>query len=142
MSADGFETVWSKTIDGIARTRSAPRPSATLKPLLRGLYAEACRRPPVLPGLGTAIEQVLLFLASKEGRTHDNCWVTSNFLMPGNDFWEADWYDLPKRYVEILAAMGHELWQAVEDPEWTQNYAGLPEQLLARLKSLQGNHAG
>jgi len=134
--------VWAKTIGGIARTSSAPRPSAALKVLLSRLYAEGCQRPPDLRRLGIAIKQVLLFLASDEGRTHDNCWVTSNFLMPGNDSWEADWYDLPERYVEILHAMGHELWQAVEDPEWTHNYGGLPEQLLGRLKAVEGDHAG
>jgi hypothetical protein len=38
MSAGGFETVWSKTIDGITQTRAAPSPSSRLKPLLQTLY--------------------------------------------------------------------------------------------------------
>ena len=41
--------------------------------------------------------------------------------------------DLPEKYIETLGVMGHELWQAVEYPEWCENYGGLPEQLLSHL---------
>ena len=135
MSRKRFEKVWSATLDGIASTRALPSPSPVLKKRLATLYEEAIRRPPDVARLDVAVEQVLRFLASPEGKTHDNCWVTSNFLTPGDDHWEADWYDLPERYVAILHTMGHELWQAVEDPEWTENYGGLPEQLLNRFKA-------
>ena len=106
------------------------------------LYEEACRRPPVPADLADAIERVLRFIESDAGRAHDNCWVTSNFLMPGDDYWEADWAELPEGYVEILAGMGHELWQAVEDPMWAENFGGLPNQLLSKLNAVRVNHAG
>jgi hypothetical protein len=38
--------------------------------------------------------------------------------------------------------MGQEMWQAVADPDWAENYGSLPEQLLLQLKAYEGEHAG
>lgn len=145
MSTEGFTRAWNNTIDGIAHTRGAPHPphpTDALESLLEMLYHEAVTEPPNTRRLFAAIERLLRYLGSSEGRTHDNLWVTSNFLVPGDEYWEVDWADLPDPVVELLSRMSQEMWQAVEDPDWAKNYGSLPEQLLVQLKAYEGGHAG
>jgi hypothetical protein len=138
MTVEGFEFVWTKTLEGIESKGFRSEPSPELKPLLRALYEAACRRPSEGPVLDQAIRHVLGYLATPEGSTPDNCWVTSHFLVPGDEFWEEDWEELPDRFVEFLAIMTHELWQSVEDPEWSQTFGSMPEQLLREFTSGPG----
>jgi len=135
MGGKGFEHVWEQTLSGIKQTRGALSPLPELKPLLATLYKAACRRPIIEPELDDAIVRLLEYLSSPTGQTHDNCWVVGNFLMPGDEYWEADWGELPARYEDVLGIMGHELWQAVENPEWCENFGGMPHQLLAQFNN-------
>lgn len=141
MSESGFDRVWQYTLEHLEKTRNAPPPSPAqeLKLLLAELYNAACRRPIIEPELDHAIEDVLEFLASAAGLTHDNCCVTSSFLMPGDDHWESDWGELNGRYEEVLGIMGHELSQAVEDPDACRNFGGMPDQLLTRFRQETGD---
>jgi hypothetical protein len=103
--------------------------------LLERLYDEAVTQPLNTRGLLAAIERLLRYLGSAEGLTHDNLRVTSRFLVPDDEDWEVDWADLPEPVVELLSRMGHDMWQAVDDPDWAENYGRLLEQLLGQLKS-------
>jgi catechol 2,3-dioxygenase-like lactoylglutathione lyase family enzyme len=81
--------VWSTTIDGIARTRSAPHPTDGLESVLELLYDEAVTQPPNTRRLFAAIGRLLRYHGSVEGHTHDNLWVTSygvaNFIVDNVD---------------------------------------------------------
>ena len=135
MSSEGFENVWNKTLEAIQQSEVAVQPTEDLEPLLLLMYEEACRRPVNEKSLQQTIEQLLNLFATEEGRSRDNCLVTSHFLMPGDEHWEEDWGDLPDRFVEILGIMSHELQQSVDDPEWSTTYGTTPEQLIMQLKT-------
>jgi len=137
MSTEGFTRVWNRTIDGIAHTRGAPHPTDALESLLELLYEEAVAQPPNTRRLFAAIRRILRYLGSSEGCTHDNLWVTSSFLVPGDEYWEVDWADLPEPVVSLLSRMSQEMWQSVGDPDWAEKFGGLPEQLLVQLEAFE-----
>jgi hypothetical protein len=127
---EGFEWVWTVTLGETTDTGSSPEPSPDLKPHVQSLYMAACARPAQDVALEAAIVELLRFLDGPNGRAHDDCWVVSNFIMPGDDHWEEDWSELPERYVDLLGILGHELWQAATDPEWAEQFGGTPKQIL------------
>ena len=142
MSTEGFARVWNRTIDGIARTRGGCHPTDDLESLLELLYDEAVTQPPNTRQIFAAIGRLLRYLGTGEGLTHDNLSVTSDFLSTSEEIWEVDWADLPEPVVDFLSRMSLELCDAVEDPDWAENYRALPEQLLGQLKEHEGGHAG
>ena len=140
MSTEGFARAWNSTIDGITRTRKVPHPTDALELVLELLYEEAVTQPPNTRRLLAAIGRVLRHLASSEGRTHDNFLVTSSFLVPGDEYWEVDWIELPEPVVGFLCRMQLEMWQAVGEPDGAKTYDSLPEQLLTQLDACEGGH--
>jgi hypothetical protein len=142
MSTEGFTRVWNQTLNGNAWMRSTPHPTDALESLLERFYDEAVTQPPNTRRLFASIERLLRYLGSTEGRTHDNLWVTSHFLVPGDEHWEVDWADLPEQVVELLSRMGEEFLEAVDDPDWVRNFGDLPEQLLVQLKAYEADYSG
>jgi len=141
MSTEGFTRVWNAMIDGIARTRSTPHPTDALESLLERLYDEAVQQPRSTRRLLTLIGQLLRYLGSTEGRTHDNLWVTSNFLDACDD-WEVDWANVSETVADLLSRTSMEMSEVVDDPDWAKNTGAFPEELLARLKAYEANDAG
>lgn len=142
MSTEGFTRVWNTTIDGIVRTRRTPHPTDALESLLERLYDEAVTQPTSTRRLLASIGQLLRYLGSTEGRTHDNFRVAGNFLETCDDYWEVDWAELPEPVVDLLSRMSMELSEAVDDPDWAKNDGAIPEELLARLKAYEAERAG
>jgi len=133
MEPQGFEKAWSNA----CRAPKRGTASAELKPLARRLYAETLRRPVDRAVLRGIIETILTFLAGPSGNTHANCYAMSVFL-DVDDHWEGNWQDVPDDLFQILARMSAEMYQAVDDPEWTSNYGATPEQLLIKLRGVAG----
>jgi len=109
--------------------------SPALRPLLLAVYRELANRPTDLPRLRSALESLLMFLASPEGRTNANCWAADLFFCLGDD-WEIDGWDVPDEFGDILGDLGGALHDTVQAPEIAQNFDSTPEQLLARLRAL------
>jgi hypothetical protein len=112
---------------------SPPIPTPELKPLLCGMYVEACRRPWDENKLEAAIADLLRYLGTEAGHTRGNCWAVGNFIISGDEHWEEDWDELPERFVDVLGIMGHELLESCEDPEWAESFGGTPQQILEHL---------
>ena len=87
--------------------------------------------------LRTVVEETLIFLCSSSGKTHANCYAMSVFL-DVDDHWEGHWQDVPEDLYKVLARMSSEMYQAIDDPEWTANYGAMPDQLLQRLRGTAG----
>ncbi len=141
MGGDGFQAVWSITVEQVDAGGRNPIPSTELGPLLGRLYEAACSRPVDELRLERAIRELLEFLATDGGQTPDNFLVASRFLIPGDEYWDADWGDLPERFVEVLGIMAHELSLTLEDPEWAVTVGSTPSQLLAQLSDSAGSAA-
>ena len=114
--------------------------SSRLRPLLLAVYDELKRQPTNLPTLRGALEELLVFLASPEGRTNANCWAADLFFALGEG-WEIEEWDIPDAYGDILGDMSGALHDTVESPEIAENFESTPEQLLARLRSIPSSAA-
>ena len=79
--------------------------SPQLKSLLRHVYGAAVGRPADLADLKTALQSLLEFLASEEGRTDANC-CTTDALFSSGEQWERAWSDLPETFRSILDDLG------------------------------------
>src|SRR5262245_34701545 len=106
--------------------------SPGLRPLLEAVYSCLEDRTIELGNVVTAIESVLSFLASPEGRTNANCWAADLFFCIRDD-WECSWEHLPEELQEILEEMGGALHDTVQFPDIAQRLDATPEQLLSRL---------
>jgi hypothetical protein len=124
--------VLERVDDAYASERVSPQ----LQLLLRDVYAEVIRPDTSLPQLGDALERLLAFLASAEGRTHANCVATDYFFML-NDRWERDWEHLPEPFQDLLGLLGDALHDTIAAPEIAENFDNTPEQLLARLHEIK-----
>lgn len=111
------------------------RVSFALPPLLREAYDQLIRRPPDFPALKAALERLLVFLCSKEGRTHANCVETDRFFFQ-RDNWPVSWEHLPDSYTAVLGDIGGLLHDAIAAPEIADNFESSPEQLLDRVSAL------
>ena len=140
VTEEGFEWVWTNTLGETTESGSSPEPSPELKPRMFSLYMAACARPAEDTALEAAIVDLLRFLDQTSAQLHDNCWVVSRFIMPGDDHWEEDWSELPERYVDLLGIMGHELEQAASDPEWAEEFGGTPKQILESIHKESKGH--
>ena len=141
MANESFDWVWESTLRNVEESGAGAKPSEALKPLMLELYVEACKRPVDESRLEAALVQLLRFLDSDAGGAIDNFAVTCSFIMPGDEFWEEDWAELPERFVDTLGIMAHELLQAAEDPEWADSFGGTPKQILDELSG-KGQSAG
>ena len=118
------EEIWSRhgTRAGI---------SARLEPLVRDLYDALVADPVNVHHVEGAVERVLEFLTSPEGRTDANCTAVDYFLCLG----EFDCPELPNPVGDVVADMGGALHDTVSSPNIAANFESTPEQLLARLRS-------
>ena len=126
-SVSGFEKIYTKLVEPQGA-------SPQLRPFLRELYVALTARPADLPRMKHAMIQVLEFLASPTGRTHENCKAADLFLCI--DDWERDWHDLPQSFINILEDMGGSLHDTIRAPDIAANFGSTPEQLLERTKEL------
>jgi hypothetical protein len=126
MSDSSFEELWKAAV----RYRHvAPRAEA----LVRAVYQEASPIPANELRVVDALEALLEFLASSEGRTDANCSVTDSFFAA----LEGRWEHLGKPLQEILSDLGGTLHDAIFAPQISSTFDTLPEQLLSRVKSLR-----
>jgi hypothetical protein len=131
----GFDDAWN----AVARSRDGEPVSPRLRPLLQAVYIQSLSQPLNRIEFQKTLEDLLQFLIG-EGRTNANCWAVDLFFA-NSDGWEKDWAEreLPEDFHDILAMMGEALHDTVRDPDIAENYGCLPEQLLERVKALQGS---
>ncbi len=128
-----FQTAWRRC----SGVRGGELVSSEVEPLVRNVHAEVVRRPAQLPQLKSALESLLLFLASPAGRTHANCSAVDLFFAL-DDAWPSEmWEHLPDSFADVLADMGGALHDSVKAPHVAENFDSLPEQLLARVRAIQ-----
>ncbi len=117
--------------DAYAREPVSPE----LATLLGEVYAQVVRAETRLPALYDALDALLTFLASPQGRTHANC-VAADYFFMLNDRWERDWEHLPAPYQDLLGYLGEALHDTVASPEGAENFNNTPEQLSAQLRQI------
>jgi hypothetical protein len=109
------------------------RVSPELAPLLYAVYDELQPRPVNPRRLRSALEGLLEFLATPDGRTNANCHVADWFFMGPDASWDHSF--LPRSLEVILDDIAGALHDAVSAPQVAINFASTPEQLLARLRA-------
>jgi prolyl-tRNA editing enzyme YbaK/EbsC (Cys-tRNA(Pro) deacylase) len=112
-----FDSLWRAAV----RFRRASR---ELEPLLHDVH-NAFGDDDALSG---AIERVLVFLASAEGRTDANCSVTDQFISVTEERWR------PSSLAPILDDMGGTLHDAIHAEAIARTFEATPEQLLERVR--------
>lgn len=103
------------------------RASRELEPLLHAVYdafADA-------HALRAALERLLVFLASPEGRTDANCSTVYYFITAT----EVSWRDVKEPLHAILDDMSGTLQDSVYAPNIARTFESTPEQLLERLQT-------
>lgn len=113
-----FGTLWRAAV----RFRKV---SHELEPLLRSVHDAFGDD----AALTAAIERVLLFLTTAEGRTDANCSVTDQFISLTEERW------CESSLAPILEDMGGTLHDAIHAPNIARTFEATPEQLLARLRN-------
>lgn len=134
MDANGFaEGAWRRCSGACDGEFVSPE----LEPLVRSVHSEVVRRPTNLPRLKSALESLLVLLASPVGRTHANCWAVDRFFTR-DDAWPSGlWEHLPDSFADVLADMGGALHDTVKAPGVAENFSSLPEQLLSRVRAIE-----
>lgn len=112
-----FDTQWRASV----RYRRASR---ELEPLLRAVHSAFGDD----GALAAALERLLVFLASREGRTDANCSVTDHFIAASEGLWRGSRLDA------ILDDMSGTLHDSVHAEPIARTFEATPEQLLARLR--------
>ena len=88
---------------------------------------------PDLMELKNSLINLLEYLSSPNGRTHENCNAINSFFM-FDDLWVDR--NLPDHFHDIFADMSSALHDTVSAPEIAENFDSTPEQLLKRAKEL------
>ena len=117
--SDDFDALWRSA----ARYRHTSR---ELEPLLRDVYAAFGDD----AALAAAVERVLVFLTTREGRTDANCSVTDHFISATEERWRGS------KLETILDDMGGTLHDAIYAPDIAKTFEATPEQLLDRLRKV------
>jgi hypothetical protein len=112
-----FDEVWRHAV----RFR---RVSRELEPLVRDVHAAFGDD----AALSAALERVLLFLTTPQGRTDANCDVTDHFIALSEERWRES------SLAPILTDMGGTLHDAIHAPYVARTFEATPEQLLERLR--------
>lgn len=114
-----FDALWRSSV----RFRKV---SHELEPLLRAVhdaFGDAA-------ALTAAVERVLVFLTTPEGRTDANCSVTDVFISSTEDRWRSS------AIAPILEDMGGTLHDAIHAPNIARTFEATPEQLLERIRKV------
>ena len=88
---------------------------------------------PDLMELKNSLINLLEYLSSPNGRTHENCNAINSFFM-FDDLWVDR--NLPDHFHDIFADMSSALHDTVSAPEIAENFDSTPEQLLNRAREL------
>lgn len=121
---DDFDALWRSSV----RFRRASR---ELQTLLRGVHDAFGGDDDAR--LRAALERLLVFLASTEGRTDANCATTYYFMTAAEPRWRAVRVELRA----IFDDMSGTLQDSVYAPDIARTFEATPEQLLARLRALR-----
>jgi hypothetical protein len=73
-----------------ATIRHTGKPTLGLRAHLGGAYEAIIERPYDPDRVAVALEELLAYLSSREGRTHENCVTVDTFFCRGRG-WEAGW---------------------------------------------------
>lgn len=107
-----------------------------LAPLLMSVFeALRSRGEEASERVAGAMEKLLVFLSSPQGRTHANCLAADHFFCLRDGWGDVDWEHLPEELGDVLAFAGEALHDTVESPEVAGNFGCTPEQLLAKLRA-------
>ena len=106
-----------------------------IRKMALAVRAEIERQDTDIRALHAALESLLIYLASRDGRTDQNC-AAVDFFFCVRDDWARDWDHLPEAYQAILWDMGGQLHDTVSAPEVASDFESTPEQLLVRLRRL------
>ena len=112
-----FDEVWRHAV----RFR---RISRELEPLMRAVHSAFGDD----TALTAALERVLMFLTTPQGRTDANCDVTDHFIALSEERWRES------SLAPILSDMGGTLHDAIHAPNVARTFEATPEQLLERLR--------
>ena len=121
----GFDERWR----AVVRFR---RVSRELETLVRDVHAGFGEPASLIP----ALERLLVFLTSSEGRTDANCSVSDQFISASEEEWTA----LGEPLRSILDDMGGTLHDAIHAPNIARTFEATPEQLLARVRMLRSDN--
>ncbi|HEX6087826.1 MAG TPA: hypothetical protein VF266_25060 [Thermoanaerobaculia bacterium] len=113
-----FDALWRSAV----RFR---RISHELEPLLHAVHGAFGND----EALSAALERVLVFLTTNDGRTDANCSVTDQFISLTEERWRGS------SLAPILEDMGGTLHDAIHAPNIAKTFEATPEQLLARLRN-------
>lgn len=98
--------------------------SRELEALVLDVYANLADVP--------ALERLLVFLASAEGRTDANCDTVHHFFAAT----EAEWSPLPDPLRKIFDDMSGAMHETIYRPDIARTFESLPEQLLERVRRI------
>lgn len=112
----------------------------SVSPELPGLLRAARRSIEATPldmaAVHESLRELLSYLASPAGRTHANVLETDVFFSLQDD-WSRCGDDLPEPYAAIVWDIGGQLHDTIRTPEVAANFESTPEQLLARLDTIE-----
>ena len=110
--------------------------SPELEKLIRVVHKYLIDSPANLSSLKDALEGLLFYLTTPEGRTEDNCKETDLYfcLHDDNGF---TWDHLPEDFKLIFDDIGRQLHDTIQHPEIADNFESTPEQLLTRVRKLK-----
>jgi hypothetical protein len=114
-----FDALWRSSV----RFRKV---SHELEPLLHAVHTAFGDD----AALTAALERVLVFLSTAEGRTDANCSVTDFFISTTEERWRGS------SLAPILEDMGGTLHDAIHAPNIARTFEATPEQLLERLRKI------
>jgi len=129
-----FDSAWDAACLSAKQRGSV---SAELTSLMRRLFAEAFRHPIDCAALRNALDDTLVFLCSRNGRTDANVHAVGSFMETELEQ-ERDWKDVPDEVFAVLCGMWTGMYASVEDPRWAEHYGETPEQLLELLRGRAG----
>lgn len=105
----------------------------TTTSLVDRLQAAVVADPVDLKHLVGCLDSLLQYLCSPQGRTDGNCRFVDFFFMEHDEWAERG---LPDRLHDVLADMAAALHDTCSAPDIARNFDSTPEQLLARLRSM------
>ncbi|HEX7153057.1 MAG TPA: hypothetical protein VF618_16335 [Thermoanaerobaculia bacterium] len=106
--------------------------SPELEAYVLDVQDRAAEQPAQLGELREALERLLIFLASRAGRTDANVCSVDAFFSAA----EGSWPHLPEDYRQVLEDLGGALHDSIYQPQIARTMGSLPEQLLARVREL------
>jgi hypothetical protein len=124
-----FSTLYAALERSAAPEHLTPR----LRPRLKDAYEAIISRPYDVPRIAARVEELLVCLSSREGRTNGNCVAVDSFFCI-RDGWEGDWEDEPAALADVLGDMGGALHDTISAPEIAENFDSTPELLLEQLR--------